>query len=187
MSTIKLDHVPILENVSSYPEWRRHISQVLQDEGYWGHVEGNENPLSVFPRSNPPATLTDDSSPATKTAFHTWWQEDSRARGLILRRISGITYDNLKVEVGVTARSIWDSIKAKYARVDVMAQYELKEKLATLKLKDYSTLDTYLGEFRSGRLRLVAMEVSYPVETRWFIRSSEVFRQRELGHTSNSS
>jgi hypothetical protein len=58
MSTVKLDHVPLLENAQKFDKWKHFISHVLRDEGYWGHVEGTNNPFDRYPKSNCPAACT---------------------------------------------------------------------------------------------------------------------------------
>ena len=59
MSTIKLDHIELLTGPSNFENWKCGISQVLQGEGYWGHVEGDVNIYSVFPIEPQPAVPSD--------------------------------------------------------------------------------------------------------------------------------
>jgi hypothetical protein len=162
MSSIKLDHVPLLQDVASFPEWKRLISLVLKAEGYWTHVEGTANPWDIYPASRPPATPDAASAPVTVTAYQTWWQKDAKAHDLILRRISPVTSSHLDSSVGITARDTWKQLHTMYARVDIMAQFDLKEKVQSLQLKDFKDLERYLGEFRTTRERFVAMKVAYP-------------------------
>ncbi|PPQ85634.1 hypothetical protein CVT25_012756 [Psilocybe cyanescens] len=162
MSTIKLKHVPLLENAASYPGWKRHISQVLKDEGYWGHIKGTVNLWDLYPISPEPKAPTAVSNSEYVVSFHKCWQEDSKARGIMLRRVSQLVFDNLQVADGVSARTLWQRISSKYVRIDINAQFEIKERLSTLKLKDHKDFDNYIAEFRTGRERLLAMSVHYP-------------------------
>ncbi|PPQ90515.1 hypothetical protein CVT25_014408 [Psilocybe cyanescens] len=162
MSTIKLEHIPLLENAASYPGWKRHISQVLKDEGYWGHIEGTENAWDLYPISPEPKAPSAVSNAEYVANFHKWWQEDSKARGIMLRRVLQLVFDNLQVADGISARTLWQQISAKYACIDINAQFEIKECLSTLKLKDHKDFDNYIAEFCTDHEHLLAMSVPYP-------------------------
>jgi hypothetical protein len=103
MSTIKLDHIELLVGAANYDAWRRGISQVLQGEGYWGHVEGDANVFSAFPIEPTPDVPTITSTAAQITEYRDWWKADSRARTIIERRITPVTLALLPQGVEVTA------------------------------------------------------------------------------------
>ena len=126
MSTIKLNHIELLVGPSNYKIWKCGISQVLQGEGFWGHVEGDVNPFAPFPVDAQPAAPTAASTADELTAFRTWWITDSKARTIIERRITPVTL-SLLPGVSVTARSVWDQLKTLYSRQDVMSQFELRD------------------------------------------------------------
>jgi hypothetical protein len=42
-----------------------------------------------------------------------------------------------------------------------MSQFELRDRLASAKLKDHRDLDRYIGKFKTGRLRLIEMSLTY--------------------------
>ena len=63
MSTIKLDHIKLLTGASNFDGWKHGISQVLQGEGYWGHVEGDADIYSAFPIEAEPVAPTVVSTP----------------------------------------------------------------------------------------------------------------------------
>jgi hypothetical protein len=79
MSTIKLDHIELLDGASNYDAWRHGISQVLQGEGYWGHVEGDPNIFSAFPIEPAPNTPTAESTATEIAEYREWWKADSKA------------------------------------------------------------------------------------------------------------
>jgi hypothetical protein len=54
-----------------------------------------------------------------------------------------------------------ETLKGLYSRRDVMSQFELRDRLANAKLKDHLDLDRYIGEFKTGRLRLLEMGLAY--------------------------
>ena len=161
MSTIKLDHIELLVGPSNYDAWRRGISQVLQGEGYWGHVEGDPNVFSAFPIEPTPAVPTAISTADEITTYREWWKADSKARTIIERRITPVILSLLPQGVDITARSVWETLKGLYSRRDVMSQFELRDRLASAKLKDHRDLDRYIGEFKTGRLRLIEMGLTY--------------------------
>ena len=161
MSTIKLDHIELLAGPSNYDAWRRGISQVLQGEGFWGHVEGDANVFSAFPIEPAPAVPTVTSTADEITEYRNWWKADSKAWTIIERRITPVILSLLPQGVEVTARSVWETLQGLYSRRDVMSQFELRDCLANAKLKDHRDLDRYIGEFKTGRLRLIEMGLTY--------------------------
>jgi hypothetical protein len=161
MTTIKLDHVPLLESAQNFPEWKRFITQVLQGEGYWSHIEGTDGTFDIFPKSLEPAACTAASKADEKEAFKDWWQIDMKAQAIVLRRISPITHSHLDTSVGKTACSIWESLHTLYARTDILAQFDLRDRLSNAKLRDYQDLDQYLSEFKDACLRFIAMNIAY--------------------------
>ena len=161
MSTIKLDHIELLVGVSNYAIWKRGIPQVLQGEGYWGHVEGSPSKLAPFPCSYEPSPPTEDSSTEIITAYQEWWQKDSKARTIIERRISPVSLNLLPQGLGITARTIWQRLNTLYGWVDVMSQFDLHNRLSRARLKDHSDLDHYVGEFQAGKVEFIEMGVHY--------------------------
>lgn len=161
MSTIKLDHVPLLVGSDNFESWKRAIRQVLQGEGYWGHVDGDADVFSPFPISPKPAVCNEQSTLAQVTAFRDWWKEDSRTRTIVERRISPIILNLLPQGDTVTARDVWTMLQTTYGRVDIMAQFALRDHVNNLKLLDHYDLDRYIGEFRTAKLRFVQMGVSF--------------------------
>lgn len=161
MATIKLDHIELLVGPSNYDAWRRGISQVLQGEGYWGHVEGDANVFSAFPIEPAPAVPTAASTAVEITEFREWWKADSKARTIIERRLTPVILAMLPQGVEVSARSVWDTLKDLYSRRNVMSQFKLRDRLANAKLKDHRDLDHYIGEFKMGRIRLLEMGLTY--------------------------
>jgi hypothetical protein len=161
MLSIKLDHVPLLEDAQSFTEWKRLISLVLKAEGYWPHVEGTVNLWDIYPASNPPATPTATSTVGKIYIYQSWWQKDAKAHDIILRRIAPVTSSHLDSSTGITAWTTWNQLHTMYARVDIMAQFDLKEKVQNLHLKDYKDLDCYLGNFKTACERFIIMKVPY--------------------------
>ena len=91
MSTIKLDHIELLTGPSNFEGWKRGISQVLQGEGYGGHVEGDADIYSAFPIKVQPAIPTAISTAAEVTEYRDWWKADSKTRTIVEQRITPVT------------------------------------------------------------------------------------------------
>jgi hypothetical protein len=161
MSTIKLDHVPLLKSALNFPEWKRFTTQILQAEGYWTHVEGTDGAYDIFPKSTEPAACTAASKPEEKLAFKLWWDMDMKARAIILRHISPITHSHLDTAIGKTACSIWENLHMLYEQTDILAQFDLCDQLSSAKLQDYQDLDRYLGKFKDAHIRFFTMNVTY--------------------------
>ena len=161
MSTIKLDHVPLLESAINFLEWKRFITQVLQAEGYWTHIKGTDGAFNIFPKSPEPVACTAMSKAEEKAAFKEWWEVDMKAHAIVLHRISPITHSHLDTAVGKTACSIWESLHTLYEQTDILSQFDLCDRLSNVKLRDYQDIDCYLGEFKDARLRFIAMNITY--------------------------
>lgn len=61
----------------------------------------------------------------------------------------------------MTARDVWTTLQKTYGRVDIMAQFSLRDHVNNLKLKDHNDLDCYIGEFRNAKLRFIQMGVPF--------------------------
>ncbi|KAF8955541.1 hypothetical protein BDZ97DRAFT_1764700 [Flammula alnicola] len=157
-STIpKLEHIPLLEGTANALEWFRSMTQTLKAEGVWGHVEGVENDLtSVWPASHPP-TLTAQSTNAQRQTASSWWIKDSRALSIIDRRLNAVTQSLMPAGDDVTSRMLWTKLKSMYSRVDVHAQFDLRDRLAANTLRNPSDYIRFLGEFNMCRSRLITM------------------------------
>ncbi len=104
----------------------------------------------MFPIEPAPAVLTVASTADEITAYRDWWKANSKARTIIKRCITPIILVLLPQGVDVTAWSVWETLKELYSRRDVMSQFELRDRLASAKLKDHHDLDCYIGEFKMG-------------------------------------
>jgi hypothetical protein len=153
MSTIKLDHIPLLENAQTFDEWKCFISHILYDEGYWGHVKGTNNSFDPYPISNCPATCDVNSSTANITTYQEWWRKDGKACRLLLWCISPVTYSCLNTSVDVTACNIWMRLHDMYMHTDIMAQFELHECVASM--EDFTLPHLFLWKSDGFQLSLM--------------------------------
>lgn len=161
MSSLRLDHIPILEGTSNFPEWRRAMERTLMGEGVWGHAEGEEgDPLSPWRPSYPPV-ISATTTPDELKVVQTWWQSDAKTKDIIEHRISPLIVNLLPQGRMSSARLTWSTINDLYGRVDVTAQFALRSRIAALRLKDSLDAENYLGEFNVARSRFSAMGVAY--------------------------
>jgi hypothetical protein len=156
-NTLKLDHIPLLQGTANALEWFRSMTQTLKAEGVWGHVEGVENdPTSVWPASLPPV-LTAQATNAQRQTASSWWIKDARALNIIDRRLNPVTQSLMPIGDDVTARMVWTKLKSLYSRVDIHAQFDLRDRLAANTLRNPSDYIRFLGEFNTCRSRLITM------------------------------
>ena len=153
----KLEHIPLLEGTANALEWFRVMTQTLKAEGVWGHVEGVEDDLAAVWQASHPPPLTALSTNAQRLASSTWWIKDSRALSIIDRRLNPVTQSLMPVGDDVTSRMVWNKLKSMYSRVDVHAQFDLRDRLAANTLQNPSDYIRFLGEFNTCRSRLATM------------------------------
>jgi hypothetical protein len=134
--------------------------RTLQGEGFWGFVEGSDDPLSPFPKVPMPAVAANSSAAVLKT-YREWWQKDAKVKDIIERCISPVVSTIIPSAETTTARDIWTTLKTLYGRVDVAAQFDLRAHISDVKLEDFTGLDKYIGEFKIARSRFITMGVAF--------------------------
>jgi len=172
--TLKLDHIPTLDGAADYPSWSKSIMHTLQGEGFWGFVEGSEDPLSPFPIVPTPVIAAGATAPALK-AHREWWQKDAKVKDIIERCISPVVSTIIPCVETTTARDIWTTLKSLYGRVDVAAQFDLRAHISDVKLEDFTGLDKYIGKFKIARSRFIPWELPLR-KGRWSTSSFAIFR-----------
>ena len=134
--------------------------RTLQGKGFWGFIEGSEDPLSPFLIVPMPIVAAGATAPALK-AHCEWWQKDAKVKDIIERCISPIVSTIIPCTETTTARDIWATLKTLYGRVDVAAQFDLRAHISDVKLEDFTGLDKYIGEFKTARSRFITMGVTF--------------------------
>lgn len=161
-ATIKLDHIPTLKGASNFVTWRMLIHSSLKDCGIYGHIKGSDNCWDRYPKTPVPPTPTANSNNNIIEKYQKWWQDNNSAKLLMVQKLSALVVSNLQMSDNTTARMVWDQLTVRYACNDINTQFQIKEKLASIKLKDHKDIDNYIGDFCTGCERLVEMGVSYP-------------------------
>ena len=157
---LKLDHIPTLDGAADYPSWSKSIMHTLQGEGFWGFIEGSEDPLSPFPIVPMPIIAAGATAPALK-AHHEWWQKDAKVKDIIEHCVSPVVSTIIPCTKTTTAHDIWATLKTLYGRVDVVAQFDLREHISDIKLEDFTGLGKYIGEFKTACSRFITMGVTF--------------------------
>ena len=151
--TLKLDHIPTLDSAADYPSWSKLIMCTLQGKGFWGFIEGSEDPLSPFPIV--PAT-----APALK-AHCEWWQKDAKIKDIIKHCISPVISTIIPCTETTTTCDIWATLKTLYGHVDIVAQFDLCAHISDVKLENFTGLDKYIGKFKTAHLCFITMGVTF--------------------------
>lgn len=97
--------------------------RTLQGEGFWGFIEGSEDPLSPFPIVPMPIVAAGATAPALK-AHREWWQKDAKVKDIIEHCISPVVSTIILCTKTTTARDILATLKTLHGRVDVAAQFD---------------------------------------------------------------
>ncbi|KAH9487193.1 hypothetical protein JR316_0001262 [Psilocybe cubensis] len=158
----KVDHIINLKGTSNFIAWRDNMQNILKDCGVYRHIEGSENRTARYPVSPKPNKPAVDVSDNIIAVYCKWWSDDNSIKILITWKVSALVKSNLNIGQDITARIVWNQILTRYACVNINAKFAIKKKLASMKLKDYTKIEKYLGEFRMGKEQLKDMGVNYP-------------------------
>lgn len=157
--SLKLDHIPILEGPANYSQWERALTRTLRGEGLWGYVNDVNDITS--PWNQIPCPTFDNPTTAQRRAITEWWQMDAKAKDIIERRLSNVILSILPNDDLTVSREIWSTLKTRFGRVDVTAQFDLRTRISEAKLKDHNDLDAYIGEFKTARAQFINMGVAF--------------------------
>jgi hypothetical protein len=161
MANLKLDYIPLFEGATNYAAWARATIRTLQAEDLWTHVKGVEDdPLSPWTASYA-LEISGTSTVAQKKAFWEGWQDDAKVKDIVEHRCSPLVLNNLSQDMNATSQETWGVLKGFYAKVDIHAQFALRQHVASLCLADPSDVTQYLGEFNVTQRHFVEMGVEY--------------------------
>jgi hypothetical protein len=76
-------------------------------------------------------------------------------------RLSPIIIKLLPHGLDVTARASWTFLKTAYNKIDVAAQFMLRNHVSSLSLHDITDVDHYLGKFNIAHQQFITMDVNY--------------------------
>jgi hypothetical protein len=161
MTNLRLDHIPLLEGAGNYSQWKTQVQYTLMGEGLWNQVAAGTDPLDVLHFSAVALVITTSSSPDDQAKARAFHMDDSQVSRIIRRHLGPLIETNIPSNCEFSAWNTWEHLKKSYNRVDMAAQYALRDHIASLRLRDASDVPRYLSEFQSARMRFVEMGVSY--------------------------
>lgn len=162
----KFDHIPELTGADTYLAWMTQIQLVLMNDDLWCHVNDVVDPAdllgsaSYLPVAVAPAAPTADEL----LAMRAWLIDDSKAKTIILRRLTPGVSLLIPHTTNTTARGAWQILRDHFHRSDVSSQYVLRRQIQALRMKDSQDGSRYVGQHISYRDRLIGMGATYSNE-----------------------
>ncbi|KAG2751679.1 hypothetical protein P692DRAFT_20727859, partial [Suillus brevipes Sb2] len=83
-----------------------------------------------------------------------WLLSDIKAKDLITRRLSASVGSLVSRSHTVSARKAWHTLAEHFNRTDTSAQYQLRQRLDALRMKDSADATNYVGQHAVLRERL---------------------------------
>ena len=118
-------HTPLvfpvpLRDEPSFTHWEVHVPLVLATVNLSSHLQ-----------DNPPPTPAANTTPAEKESYNKWLLADMKVRGALLQSIDLAALPRLRAffTKTATARSVWDSVCAYFAKSTPVHQVELCQQL----------------------------------------------------------
>ncbi|OAX39520.1 hypothetical protein K503DRAFT_665121, partial [Rhizopogon vinicolor AM-OR11-026] len=97
-------------------------------------------------------------------AMRAWLIDDSKAKTIILCRLTPGVGLLVPRATNVTARAAWKVLQDHFHRSDVSSQYVLRRQIQALRMKDSLDGSQYVGQHISCRDRLIGMGTTYSDE-----------------------
>jgi len=152
----KYDHILELLGSENYVGWSTKMQYALACEDLWCHINTVVDPAdllgtpSVKPVPIDPANIT----AAEMTAICEWLLNNMKAKDLITRRLSPSVGSLVSRSHTVSAHKAWQTLAEHFNRTDTSAQYQLRQQLDALRMKDSADTTNYVGQHAVLRERL---------------------------------
>jgi gag-polypeptide of LTR copia-type len=151
MSNLRLDHIPLLEGVQNYREWSKVVKYTLLGEDLWKYVSKGTNQLDLVNYGIPtPDDITSKSSEKDIEKAREFIVHDAKANAIIRCRLAPLISANIPYKHDNSARGTWTYLSEMYDRVDPAAQFTLRAHISTLRLKDATDVERFIGEFNTA-------------------------------------
>ena len=108
-----------------------------------------------------PRPVTTKSSEASVNETKTFIVSDVKANATMRHCLSPLVSSNIPSHCDNSMRQTWRHLKTSYERIDTVAQFALRSQLSSLRLRDVSNTERYLGEFNRACEQLTAARVAY--------------------------
>lgn len=152
----KFDHIPELVGSENYVGWSTKMQYALACEDLWCHINTTVDLTdllgtpSFLPTAVDPANVT----AAERILMREWLLNDIKAKDLITRRLSASIGALVSRSHTVSARKAWQILAEHFNRTDTSAQYQLRQRLDSLRMKDSADATDYVGQHAVIRERL---------------------------------
>jgi hypothetical protein len=144
----KYDHIPELLGSENYIGWSTKMQYALACEDLWCHVNTTVDPAdllgtpSFIPVPADPANITTTEC----TTMCEWLLTDMKAKDLITRRLSSSVGSLVSRSHTISAQKAWQTLAEHFNRTDTSAQYQLRQRLDTLCMKDSADATNFVGQ-----------------------------------------
>lgn len=152
----KLDHIPELLGSENYVGWSTKTQYALACEDLWCHVNKTIDRADILgtPSFMPVAADANNITAAELATMCEWLLNDVKAKDLITRRLSPSVSSLISCSHTVSARKAWEMLAEHFNRTDTSAQYQLRQRLDALRMKDSADATNYVGQHAVLRERL---------------------------------
>jgi hypothetical protein len=164
MSSLKLEHIPVLEGAKNYAEWAKALRYSLLGEDLWTYITEGKDIMDLVSYGIVKPQITTLSGPDEIAAARTFMVNDAKANSVIRRRLSPLISASIPTSCDDSARDTWNHLKSAYGKTDINVQFALRSQLLSLRMWDSSDTDRYVSEFNIARERLVATGATYSDE-----------------------
>ena len=163
MSNLRLDHIALLEGARNYWDWSNSMHYTLLGEDLWTYVSDGVDPLDLvnFRTVAPKLLPSGKSSEDVVAKVRSFIVNDAKANAIISRCVSPLVLSNIPSKCEDSSRLTWIHLRSTYDRIDAAAKFALRSSILSLRLKDASDAERYLGDFNQAREHLSDAGVVY--------------------------
>jgi len=132
----KFDHIPELTGADTYLAWVTQIQLTLTNDDLWCHVNDVVDPKDLLGSASYLPVPADATAPTVDetAAMRAWLIDDSKAKTIILRRLTPGVGLLIPRTTNVTARAAWKILQDHFHRSDVSSQYVLRRQIKALRI-----------------------------------------------------
>jgi hypothetical protein len=144
----KYDHIPELLGSENYVGWSTKMQYALVCEDLWCHINTVVDPADLLgtPSVKPVPVDLANIMAAETTAIREWLLNNMKAKDLITHRLSPSVRSLVSHSHTISARKVWQMLAEHFNQTDTSAQYQLRQRLDTLWMKDSADAMNYVGQ-----------------------------------------
>src|SRR5262245_42826696 len=125
MSSLKLDHIPLLEGAKNYAEWSKTMRHTLLGEDLWRFIAEGKNVVDLINYGTVKPVIDDKSTADQIAEARTFMVGDAKANSILRRRLAPDVLNNIPAECEDSARATWKHLRATYHRSDPTTRFLL--------------------------------------------------------------